>query len=152
MNQEPLSDLTRLILLEEVKQLKARYCRLIDLKRWAELEQVFAPDVHVEIQGGSGGPDDAQRFSDRSSFLAGLRELMGPLRTVHHVHAPEIEILSATKAFGTWAVADRLVFPRGSPAGTLQGYGYYDEQYDRSSGAWVITDLRLSRVLSEADG
>ncbi len=144
-----LDHMAHLLAVEEIKQLKARYCRLIDQKDWAGLADLFAEDVRVEIAGAPGGAEDTQRFSRRSEFLDRLQTLMKPLTTVHHVHAPEIELLSETRARGTWAVADRLVFPEGSDLRVLQGWGHYEETYDRSSGGWVIASLRLTRLLVE---
>ncbi|TDK23913.1 hypothetical protein E2F48_14030 [Arthrobacter crusticola] len=96
-----------------------------------------------------GGADDAQRFSNSKEFVSGLKDLMGPLRTVHQVHAPEITVLTEDSASGIWAVADRLSFPPGAPLSVLQGYGHYQEKYARVGGRWVITDLRLTRLLLE---
>ena len=39
----------RLIDIEAIKQLKARYFRAIDRKEWDELGQVFAPDAVLEV-------------------------------------------------------------------------------------------------------
>ncbi len=40
--------------IEDIKQLKARYCRLIDQKRWDELEADFVPTATIEIAGAPG--------------------------------------------------------------------------------------------------
>jgi hypothetical protein len=63
--------------------------------------------------------------------------------TVHHVHAPEIELTSATTARGIWALNDvvRLV-----PALTLRGYGHYHETYQKIDGRWRIKTSKLTRV------
>jgi hypothetical protein len=140
----------RLLAVEEIHQLKARYCRLIDEKNWAELEELFAPDAHIEIAGGPGGAQDVQRFSTSREFVRGLQALMEPLRTVHQVTNPEIILSSEESASGIWAVADRLSFPEGSPTSVLQGYGHYREKYAKADGRWIITDLRLTRLLVEA--
>lgn len=135
--------------IEDITQLKARYCRLIDQKRWEELEEDFLSDARIEIAGAPGGADDTQHFSDAHSFIEGLRDLMGPLASVHQVHAPEIELLDQTHARGTWAVADRLVFPEGGPLRVLQGWGIYHERYEKAGGEWRIAELRLERLLVE---
>lgn len=141
--------LTQLNDIEDIAQLKARYCRLIDQKKWNELEGEFLPDAAVEIAGAPGGAEDIQRFTDAHSFIDGLRKLMGPLASVHQVHAPEIELLDQTHARGTWAVADRLVFPEGGPLRVLQGWGIYHERYEKVSGKWRIAEVRLERLLVE---
>ena len=63
--------------------------------------------------------------------------------TVHHVHAPEIELTSATTARGVWALNDivRLV-----PALTLHGYSHYHETYEKIDGRWRIKTSKLTRL------
>lgn len=134
--------------IEDIQQLKARYCRLIDQKKWAELEAEFTPDAAIEIHGAPGGAEDTQNFSSARQFMEGLRKLMQPLVSVHQVHAPEIEVLEAGRARGTWTISDRLVFPPGSPLHVLHGCGLYYETYE-TAPRWRITSLRLERLLVE---
>lgn len=135
--------------IEDIKQLKARYCRLIDQKKWSELENDFVTDAVIEIAGAPGGADDTQRFTSVREFSDGLQKLMGPLISVHQVHAPEIEVLDEQNARGTWAVADRLVFPAGCPLKILQGWGIYQETYKKNFGRWQFASVRLERLLVE---
>ena len=135
--------------IEEIKQLKARYCRLIDQKKWEDLETDFVADAAIEIAGAPGGADDVQKFNSARAFIDGLQQLMGPLVSVHQVHAPEIEILDQETARGTWTIADRLVFPDGNPLKVLQGWGSYHETYRKVSGEWRFESVRLERLLME---
>jgi ketosteroid isomerase-like protein len=135
--------------IEDIKQLKASYCRLIDQKKWDELESGFLADAAIEIAGAPGGADDTQKFSSAHAFIEGLRKLMGPLVSVHQVHAPEIEILDGETARGTWTISDRLVFPDGNPLKILQGWGIYHETYKKVSGSWRFASVRLERLLVE---
>jgi uncharacterized protein len=135
--------------IEDIKQLKAGYCRLIDQKKWDELEADFLADATIEIAGAPGGADDTQKFSSAHAFIEGLRKLIGPLVSVHQVHAPEIEILDAETARGTWTISDRLVFPDGNPLKILQGWGIYHETYKKVSGSWCFASVRLERLLVE---
>jgi ketosteroid isomerase-like protein len=135
--------------IEDLKQLKARYCRLIDQKKWTELEADFVTDAAIEIAGAPGGADDTQKFTSARAFIEGLRQLMGPLVSVHQVHAPEIEILDAEYAQGTWTISDRLVFPEGNPLKVLHGWGIYHETYRKISGTWRFATVRLERLLVE---
>lgn len=135
--------------IEDIKQLKARYCRLIDEKQWDELEADFVPDAEIEIAGGPGGADDTKRFDTAHAFIEGLRELMGPLVSVHQVHAPEIELVDAESARGIWTICDRLAFPDGGPLKILQGWGIYHETYRKISGRWQTASIRLERLLVE---
>ncbi|MGJ9413667.1 nuclear transport factor 2 family protein [Aeromicrobium sp. CF4.19] len=142
-------NLSQLNDLEDIAQLKARYCRLIDQKKWRELEDAFLPGAFIEIAGAPGGPDDTRTFRDAHSFIEGLRHLMDPLMSVHQVHAPEIALLDRTHARGTWAVSDRLVFPQGGPLRILQGWGIYHERYEKVDEAWRFAEIHLERLLVE---
>jgi ketosteroid isomerase-like protein len=135
--------------IEDIKQLKARYCRLIDQKNWKELETNFALDARIEIAGAPGGANDTQQFGSAHAFVEGLQQLMEPLVSVHQVHAPEIQILSPESAQGTWTISDRLVFPDGSPLKILHGWGIYYETYRKDSGRWRFASIRLERLLVE---
>jgi hypothetical protein len=146
MNEAGVS---RLEDIEEIKQLKGRYCRMVDGKDWRAFEHLFTEDAEIEIAGAPGGADDLQRFRGRRGFVEQLRKLMDPVVSVHHVHAPEIEIVAPDEARGIWAVADRLTFPPGGPLRILQGYGHYHETYRRRDGRWVIHSMRLSRLSME---
>ena len=118
-------------------QLKARYFRLMDTKRFDEMRAVFARDARlVDEESGSS-------WSGRDGIVAGLAEVLAePVRTVHHGHMPEIEILSDTEARGTWAMNDWV----DTPAFTLEGWGHYYERYVFEDGAWRIADERISRL------
>ena len=140
----------RLLEIEQIRLLKARYCRFVDEKDWQGLEALFAEDVAVEIGGAPDGEGVPRSFAGRGSFLKELQRLLAPLVTVHHVHAPEIEILSDKHAIGVWAVADRLSFPPGSEIRILQGYGHYREEYRKVGGRWRIASMRLTRLLMES--
>jgi len=135
--------------IEDIKQLKARYCRLIDQKNWEELEANFVLDATIEIAGAPGGANDTKQFSSAHAFVESLQQLMAPLVSVHQVHAPEIEILGPETAKGTWTISDRLVFPDGSPLKILQGWGIYHEIYRKESGCWRFVSVRLERLLVE---
>ena len=63
--------------------------------------------------------------------------------TVHQVHAPEIELMSATTANGVWALEDVIRF---GPGVNLRGYGHYRETYEKVDGQWHIKSSKLTRL------
>ena len=58
-----MSILERLVALEDIKFLKARYCRFVDLKLWDDFEQLFLLDATFEA------PPGRPRFDDRSACV-----------------------------------------------------------------------------------
>ena len=127
--------------IEAIKQLKARYFRLMDTKDWRAFREVFTPDVHVDVSGEGGGVHDGV-----DTFLEMLEPTLRDVVTVHHGHMPEIELTSPTTATGIWAMEDHLRFPEGAPFAELHGYGHYHETYAKADGHWRIASLRLARL------
>ena len=123
---------------EAIKQLKARYCRLMDTKDWAAYRQCFTDDVTMDTTDSGGNV-----ISGADEFLTFLIAAIGDVVTVHQCHTPEIDISSATTATGIWAMEDMLRFPDGSE---LHGYGHYHERYEKSGGEWLIKASTLTRL------
>ena len=121
--------------LEAIRQLKARYFRLMDTKDWDGFRELFTPDVVFE------GVD---------AFLAMLLPALADVETVHHGHMPEIDITSPTTASGIWAMEDRLRFPESMPISSVHGFGHYHDTYVKSDdGRWRIASSRLTRLRTE---
>jgi len=123
---------------EHIRQLKARYFRLMDTKDWDAMRGCFTDDLVMDTTESGGG---VMRGGD--ACIEFLRETIGDVVTVHHGHMPEIEPTSATTATGVWAMEDMLRWPDGTE---LHGYGHYYETYEKVAGAWRIKTLRLTRL------
>jgi hypothetical protein len=127
--------------IEAIKQLKARYFRLMDTKDWDGMAQVFAPDVQIDMTG-----EDGTVHTSVADFMPYLRQNIADVVTMHHGHMPEITLLSETTARGIWAMEDKLWWPEGSPLVHLHGYGHYHETYEKVDGQWRIKTLKLTRL------
>jgi len=136
-----------MVLQEEIRQLKAKYFRLMDTKQWDQWRQLFADDIIVTVDtavstgGRSGNPLPTRQGVDE--FVATTREAIEECTTVHHGHMPEIELLSETEATGIWAMEDIVEHPNGR---CFQGHGHYHEKYRKENGAWQIYSLHLTRL------
>jgi uncharacterized protein (TIGR02246 family) len=128
--------------IEEIKQLKARYFRTLDTKDWDAFGAVFTRDAVLEI------PEADMVTSGRQAIVDFVSRALDGARTVHHGHMPEIELMGADVARGTWAMFDYVEWPPTEDGGRvgLQGYGHYVEEYVRESGAWRIHRSRLERL------
>ena len=128
----------RLADLEEIKQLKARYFRLMDTKDWEAFADVFTEDCVIH-----NGPSDQPPVRGRAALVEYVSSSIQHMITVHHGHMPEIEFVSADEATGIWAMYDRLR----APGLSMDGYGHYHETYQRcTDGRWRISYTRLSRL------
>lgn len=125
---------------EAIKQLKARYCRLLDTKNWAAWRELFADDFVSDTSSAGGAV-----VTGADAFVAFTRRNIGkPSQpTVHQVHAPEIELTSATTARGVWALEDVV---RLAPGVNLRGYGHYHETYEKVDDRWLIKTSTLTRL------
>jgi len=134
--------LQRLVDIEEIKQLKARYFRTVDTKDWDGYGAVFALDAHLEVPEGQVSVDG------RDAIVASVSAVLHGVVTVHHGHMPEIEITGPETAHGIWAMCDYVEFPPSEHGGRvgLQGYGHYQEDYVREDGHWRIQRSHLSRL------
>ncbi|MCK0176991.1 nuclear transport factor 2 family protein [Mycolicibacterium sp. F2034L] len=124
--------------LEAIRQLKARYCRLLDTKDWAAWRALFTDDFVSDTSAAGGklirGADD---------FVAFTRRSLRSQPTVHQVHAPEIELTSPTTARGVWALEDVV---RLAPGVNMRGYGHYTETYEKTADGWRIKTSTLTRL------
>lgn len=138
-----------LVDLEEIKRLKARYCRYVDTKQWDKLATLFAPGTTFE--GFGSAPPGA----DAAMFISGISKRLADVVSIHHCHMPEIEMTGAETARGLWSMMDYLEFPADSApkeapgSRGFYGWGYYEEEYKRTGpntgDPWQFTFLRLTR-------
>jgi SnoaL-like domain len=123
------SELDRLFAIEEIRQLKARYCRFVDTKQWQRLEELFMPEARLE---GFGSVPDG---SDPATFVAGVSVRLADAITIHHVHEPEVKLTDPGRARGIWPMMDYVDLRPTEPGENPQadrgwiGWGYYEEEY-----------------------
>ena len=130
--------LERLWDLEDIKQLKARYFRLIDTKQWDEWRDLFTEDCRHYLPIAVGADPPAQT---NEQYFEQVPAALGNSVTIHHGHMPEITFLSDTEAEGIWAMFD-YVQDRSRSTG-MQGYGHYYETYRKcADGRWRISSKR----------
>ena len=142
-----MDPIQRLVEIEAIKQLKARYMRSVDTKDWDTLATTFAPDACSEYSDGK------YRFDGRDAIVGFLCESLGSfeIATMHQSHTPEIEITGATSALGTWYFEDVVInsaaVSKHMPAGTvLHGTGIYHDEYVKLEGEWKISLTGYERI------
>ena len=130
---------------EEIKALKARYCRFLDTKDWAGLAALFLDDAALDVAQDTGNAP----LTGREAIIAQIRFAVDDAATSHQVHTPEIAFVSADRASGVWAMQDRVVWQAGkSPlpgVASITGYGQYHETYRRTVEGWKFASIRLTR-------
>jgi hypothetical protein len=135
----------RLLAIEEIKQLKARYFRFIDTKHYAGLVDVFAPDATGPHEPG------VDPVRGNKQIAASVERWLATVQTAHYGHMPEIEIESATTARGIWTFEDQLWnWPPGESHGQFHGYGIYHETYVKLAAGWRIASMEIERIRTGA--
>jgi len=144
-----LPALDRLLAIEEIKRLKARYFRFVDSKDQAGLATLFTPDGILDMRHAPAGPaDESALVSGADKIAQFILAAVSGARTVHLGHMPEILITSTDTATAIWAMQDLLKWRDKSPYPfhELISYGHYHDTYLRMAGQWRIQSSRLTRL------
>lgn len=143
-----------LLAIEQIKSLKARYFRCMDTKDWTGLRAVFCDDAVFDARASlslDGVGDGAASESSTWVYHGGdtiadfVRDTVSTLRTVHHGHCHEVEILSAAEAQGVIAMEDKI-WDLATGEAVLHGCGHYHESYRREADGWRILSSRITRL------
>lgn len=152
-----MTGVERLLAMEDIRQLKARYFRGVDSGDGDLVRGVLAEDCVLDYLGCCTDPATGHDFlpamnvvlRGRSSWRADGLSRLG-IVSVHQGHNLELDFIGDTHARGIWSMTDRLFFPPGGAFSVMTGYGYYHETYDRIDGAWMLATIRVSRIRVEA--
>lgn len=137
----------RLEAIEEIRNLKGRYFRLIDTKQWDELRLVFTADMKVLTPEGTIYAQGGATYADS------LRDSLDKAVSCHQGLTGEIEVLDAQNARGIWAMQDVIEWEECHPRfgwKSILGRGHYHETYRKEAGAWRIATLTLTRLRLDA--
>ena len=127
----------------ELEQAKSRYCRMMDMKDWAGVADLFAEDLVFDLGGGH----DAAPIIGRDAALQAVQSSIVDAVTVHQVHSPEFDI-NGDEARVVWAAQERVKWNNGAG---LTAFGHYHERWGRRDGRWQIAELRLTHLLIDLD-
>ncbi len=139
-----MTEQLELVEIEAIKQLKARYFRLMDTKQWDEFKLVFTPDAVIDVSDDAG--QEHGHVHGRDLIAQSIEKAVGPAFTAHHGHMPEIRLTGANEATGIWAMFDYVEFSPAPNRRGLKGYGHYHEKYAKIDGSWHIQFMKLARL------
>jgi len=141
-----MTPLERLLAIDEIKGLRARWSKLVDELRLQELKSVLADDAVLDISStatlaGKGlefpAVHGAQAVCD---FLE--ERLSSEKRQVHIATMPEIHIESDTEARGDWR--QESFIPAQSRDGKVGiGFGTCEDTYRKIGGRWLIQTMKV---------
>jgi len=129
--------------IEEIRQLKYRYFRTLDLKEWEEFGDCLAEDVVARY--GTQAMDEPLHFDNRDEVVDYMSGNLGTgIITVHIANHPEIQV-DGDRATGSWAFEDTVIVPDFKVQ--IRGGGYYRDEYRRDAdGKWRIASTRYERI------
>ena len=131
-----------LVALEEIRRLKYRYARTLDLKLWDEFAEVFTEDAVGDY--GTRAVGEPLRLVGRDAIVEFMRgALSGNIITVHLCAQPEIDI-DGERASGTWCFEDTVIAPEARLM--IKGSAYYEDTYRREDGRWLISGITYTRT------
>lgn len=128
----------------EISDLLARYCRAIDDKDWALLEQVFTPQAELDYTESGG---IAGRYPEVRAWLE--KALAAFPETLHYITNTEIT-LDGDQARARTAVYNPMFFA--NPGGGRHHFavgGFYLDELRRTPAGWRITKRRERQAFLE---
>ena len=139
-----MDQLQKLLDIEEIKNLKHRYFRAIDMADFDLLDNIFTDDVTVDYRGGTYRWQSEGKDTIKESLRASFHNQACAMHTGHH---PEIEIISNTEAIGKWYLQD--IFYNLDHNTVTQGTALYEDIYLKLDETWLIKHSEYDRIWEE---
>jgi hypothetical protein len=132
-----------LIALEEIRRLKHRYLRCVDLKLWDEFGDTLTEDAVADY--GTRVLGEPLSLTGRDAIVDYMRTNLGPgMITVHFAAQPEIDV-DGDRASGSWCFEDTIIATDFRLM--IRGSAYYQDTYRRcSDGRWRISTTGYERT------
>ncbi|MCU1476763.1 MAG: hypothetical protein JWQ64_1456 [Subtercola sp.] len=139
-----LDEVARLAAAHEIRSVKIRYFRYVDLAMWVPLRTLFTDDAVLQMPQIWPAPKSADEA------VASFARTLSVRDSVHTGSSSDITVTSDRTARGSWVMDDRLYRAGTSDlAGDhrlIHGFGVYEETYLRSADGWRIQTLTLTRT------
>ena len=133
--------------IDQIRDLKARYCRFADAKQWQSVAELFTEDAVMRFHNVDGSLANEVSVAE---FARTIGDRVGAGQPVHHVFSHEIKFTSETTAEGLWAMEDLIFHDRDAhpeaPFALMQGFGHYHDTYLKADGVWRISGSSLTRL------
>jgi hypothetical protein len=144
------AELTRLITLEAIRDLRLRYCHYLDANRMQALGELFTPDAVCQVDRGTWRGRDAIREGLSNAFVAYDIHQRNTYPFLHAVSNHWIELLDDDRAEGRCYLID-FDASRQPTENPLLLLATYADEYRRVDGRWLISRTRLDVVWPQPD-
>ena len=151
-----MTPIDRLIAIEDIRQLKARYFRTVDTRDYPAMAETFCKDALFDFSecmtvhplGGEPVGSPGPVIEGRDAIMAWIEASMRDFTSCHHGHCHEVTIDSETEAHGVIAINDEIR-DASRTRRLLAASGHYWERYRFEDGAWRIAHIRLTRLFND---
>jgi hypothetical protein len=127
---------------EDIRQVKYRYLRCVDLKLWDELGETLTESAVLDF--GTTDFGTPLEITGRSEIVAFNRAKFGPgTLTVHTAAQPEITV-DGDAAAGVWSLREMLLATRHDMVITAAAF-HYDRYQRGADGCWRIARSSYAR-------
>ena len=132
-----------LVEMEQIKLVKYRYFRFLDLKQWDAIAELFVPEATCAYSAG------AYAYEGRDDIVEFFRKGMGreTFLSSHKAHHPEITLTGPETATGIWSLDDWVVDTQWEL--DIRGAAFYEDDYVKRDGEWKILRTTYKRVMEE---
>jgi hypothetical protein len=137
--------LERLLAIEDIKLLRAKYCRSIDSHRFDRLHDVLTDDFVLDMSPtGRVLGSEVPVMSGRDTVIAMFHSAFAPLKMLLHiVTVPEIEFQDETHATGVWRQETFIKENRPDLPGLGLAYATVFDSYRKEAAGWRIASVRV---------
>lgn len=129
----------------EIVQLKSRYARALEERDWDLYADCLADDVDARFSPPPG-QTEAVQHRGRQHLREWIPTALARTHVVMRVSSPDIEVIDADHARGTWAIVERLSMLDGDERERIY-YAHYHDDYERcEDGHWRMSRIRIVRA------
>jgi hypothetical protein len=137
--------LDRLLALEDIKLLRAKYCRSIDSHDFDRLAGILTEDFLLDMSPTSSVLGTAvEPVRGREAVLELMNSGFSRLtKLLHIVTIPEIEFQDESHATGVWRQETFIKENRPDIPGTGIAYATVFDTYRKEAGRWLIASVKV---------
>ncbi|VWB38931.1 Bile acid 7-alpha dehydratase [Burkholderia lata] len=139
-----ISDIDRLVAIEDIKTLQYKFFRAVDYEK-DKIAGLLTHDVRISFSDET--PAEAVKLTQPvvlngpDTFVSFLKQFVGAERSVHLGLMPQIEFDSADKANGIWWIQGVGTDPKARGLKIGLGFETMECDYVRIDGKWLISSL-----------
>lgn len=137
--------LDRLLALEDIRLLRAKYCRYIDSHQFDRLAEILTEDFLLDMSPtGKVLKAEVKPVEGRDTVIAMMNAAFSPLKMLLHiVTIPEIEFQDGQHATGVWRQETYIKENRPDLPGSGLAYATVYDTYRKDAGIWLISSVRV---------